>query len=158
LETRMVRAPRLRRARAVFSPASPAPMTMTGWSRRELKIFSGQFHGDGSDGDAAALDVGFGADLFGDVEGFLENLVQTAAGVLVPEGGVVGFFQLAEDFRFAQDHGIQAAGDLEEVFQAAGIGVAVESRRPTARAIGGSPAKNWRRRAAASRSGESITA
>ena len=103
--------------------------------------FFGQLNGDGTDGDAAALDVGFGADLFGDVEGFLENSVQAAAGVLVLEGRVVGFFQLAEDFRFAQDHGIQAAGDLEKVLQAAGVRRGSRFRRPAAPAIGGSQAK-----------------
>lgn len=77
-----------------------------------------EFDRDGGDGDAAALDVGLGADVFGDVEGALEGLVQAAAGVLVLEGEVVGFLELAEDFGFTEDHRVHAAGDLEEVLDA----------------------------------------
>jgi len=78
--------------------------------------------GGGHDGDAAALDVGRGADVLGDVEGALEGLVQPGAGVLVREGEFVGVLELAEDLGLADDHGVEAGGDLEEVMQAVGFG------------------------------------
>ncbi len=40
LETTMLRAPRDNKARAVFSPVSPAPMIITSRSLKVLKIFS----------------------------------------------------------------------------------------------------------------------
>ena len=64
--------------------------------------------------------------MFGDVEGALEGLVQPAAGVAVLEGEVVGLLELAEDFGLAQHHGIEAAGDLEQVLQALGFAQGVE--------------------------------
>jgi len=73
---------------------------MTWRSARELKIFSASSTATEPTEMLPALDVGLGADVFGDVEGLLERLVEAAAGMAVPEGEVVGLFQLAEDFRF----------------------------------------------------------
>ena len=114
----MLRAPRESRARAVFSLVSPAPMTITSRSLEPAEDLLGQFHRHRADGDAAALDVGFGADVLGDVKRALEGLVQPAAGVAVLERQVVGLLELAEDFGFAQHHRVQAAGDLEEMVHA----------------------------------------
>ena len=79
----MLFAPRESSARAVFSLVSPAPMTSTSRSASELKIFSASSTATEADGNAAALDVGFGADVLGDVERALKRLVQSRAGVSV---------------------------------------------------------------------------
>ena len=50
---------------------------------------------------------------------------QTRAAVL---GGGVGGLQLAEDLRFADDHGIEAGGDAEEMMDGLAAFVAVELR------------------------------
>jgi len=50
---------------------------------------------DRSDGNAAALDAGFGPDLLGDVEGALKGLVQPAAGVAVLQRQFVSPLELA---------------------------------------------------------------
>ena len=55
-----------------------------------------QLDRDRADGDAAALDVGFGADMLGDVERALEGLIEPAAGMAVFQREVVGFLELAE--------------------------------------------------------------
>ena len=34
------------------------------------------------------------------------------------QGQIVRFFQLTEDFRFSEDHGIEPAGDLEQMMNA----------------------------------------
>jgi len=64
------------------------------------------------------LNVGLGADVLGHVERALKRLVQADAGVLVLQGEVVSLLELAQDFRFSQHHGIEAARDFEEVTQA----------------------------------------
>src|SRR5688572_103941 len=56
--------------------------------------------------------------MLGDVEGALKGLVQAAAGMVVLERDIVGLLQLAEDFRLAEHHGVEAAGDLEQVLDA----------------------------------------
>ena len=66
--------------------------------------FLGQFHRGGHHGHAAALDVRLGADVLGHIERALKRLVQPRAGVLVREGYFVGGFELAENFRLADDH------------------------------------------------------
>ena len=78
----------------------------------------GQLHGGGHDRNAAALDVRFGADMFGHVESPLEGTVQTRAGGMVLQRDFVGLLELAEDLGLADDHGVQAAGDFEQVLQA----------------------------------------
>ncbi len=78
----------------------------------------GQFHRHRADRDAAALDVGCGADVLGDVERALEGLVQPPASMAGLEGEVVGLLKLAEDFRLPEHHRVQAARDFEQMVQA----------------------------------------
>ena len=78
--------------------------------------FLRKFHRDRTDGHAAPLNVGLGANLFGDIERLLKGLVQTAAGMFMLERKLVGLFELTENFRLAQDHRVESAGDLEQVF------------------------------------------
>ena len=66
-------------------------------------------------GDRVRADVGVRADLLGDGEGSLEELVQhrpQGAGVL---GGADGLLQLAKDLRLAEHHRLQAARNAERV-------------------------------------------
>ena len=41
-------------------------------------------------------------------------------------GGVIGVFDLSEDLRFADDHGIQGGGDAEEMLDRGAFGVLVD--------------------------------
>src|SRR2546430_14770272 len=68
--------------------------------------------------DAAALDVGPGADLFGNIERPLKRLVQSAAGMFVLQRQVVSLLKLPQDFGLTQPHGVDAAGDFEQMFDA----------------------------------------
>lgn len=77
--------------------------------------FFGEVDGDGADGGLAFLDGGGVADFFADGESALEEFVEGAAGGLGFEGGGVSFFDLAEDFGFAEDHGVEAGDDAAEV-------------------------------------------
>ena len=67
---------------------------------------------------AAALDVGPGADLFGNIERPLKRLVQSAAGLFVLQRQVVSPLKLPEDFGLTQHHRVDAAGDFEQMFDA----------------------------------------
>jgi hypothetical protein len=91
-----------------------------------IEHFFGEIDGHGGDGDAAALDLGFGANLFGDVERALEHAVQEPAGTAVLKGDIVGLLELTEDLGFAEHHGVESSGDSEEVFDALGFGAGVD--------------------------------
>ena len=77
--------------------------------------FFSEVHGDGSDGGRAARDGGFGTNLLGGLERALEELVQAGIDGSGIGGRCVGLFDLAENFGFAEDHGIETAGYAEEV-------------------------------------------
>lgn len=81
----------------------------------EVVDLFGEIDGDGTNGGGAALDGGFIADALADAEGVLEELIETAAGGSVFVGGFVGLLDLAEDLGLAEDHGVEAADDAEEV-------------------------------------------
>src|SRR5262249_49473156 len=97
---------------------------LTAVERREN--FLGKFHGDRADGDAAALNIRLRADLFGDVECFLKGLIEAAAAGTVFEREAVGFFKLAEDFSFAEHHGVEAGSDFEKMFEAVRLGKSIK--------------------------------
>ena len=63
----------------------------------------------------SALNAGFGANLFRDLKGLLEGLIEFTACMFVLECDLVGLLELAKDFRFTQHHGIKSAGDAEQV-------------------------------------------
>ncbi len=104
-----LRAPRESSARAAFS-----------------LVALRQFHGHRCDRHAAALDLGLGADVLGDVEGFLEGLVQHAAGVVVFEREMIRLLQLPEYFGLAQHHRVEAASHPEQMFDAVRLGKGVD--------------------------------
>ncbi len=70
-----------------------------------------------------------GADLFGRLQGGLEQPVGEASGELGLLGGEVGLLDLARDLRFPDHHGIEAAGDGEKVLDGFGPFLEVEVRR-----------------------------
>ena len=86
----------------------------------------GEVHRHGTDRDVTALDAGVSANVFGNVEGALEGLVQRATGVARLQRDVIGFLHLAENLGFTQHHRVQAAGHAEEVFEALGLAAGVE--------------------------------
>lgn len=90
------------------------------------KDFLGEIDGDGADGGLAALDVGAVADAFADAEGLLEEFVEDAGGGAGLVGGLVGFFNLAKDFGFTEDHGVDAGDDTAEVAGGGGALVVVK--------------------------------
>src|SRR5690242_13510228 len=79
-----------------------------------------EFYSDAAHGCRAATNDGPGADLFGDLEGALEQAIGDATREFGVMGGLVGLLDLASDFGFAQDHRIEAARDREEVFSGCG--------------------------------------
>ena len=75
----------------------------------------GEFDAGGGNGDVVGADGGAVADLFGDGETLLEEAFEDAAdGARLP-GEAVGLLDLPEDLRFAEDEGVEAAGDAVDV-------------------------------------------
>ncbi len=75
----------------------------------------GEVEGGGDDGGRGGVDVGLGVDALPDAQGLLEELVEVAADLVGLARGVVGVAELAEDLRFAGDHGVESGGDAEGV-------------------------------------------
>ena len=73
----------------------------------------GQAHGRSGHADAVAADLGRGPDLFGDRERTLEQLMQGGAEGAGFFGRPHGALHLAEDLRFAQNHGVETGGHAE---------------------------------------------
>ena len=88
--------------------------------------FFGQIDGHVADGGRSFLDRGFGADFFADAKGALEDAIEHGSGRPGFQRGLVGLFDLAEDFRFADHHGIQPADDATEVLGGGGFFFAVK--------------------------------
>jgi len=86
----------------------------------EVKIFSASYTATEPTDTLRGWDAGFGADVLGTLKAFLKGFVQPAAGVPCCSAMVVGFFQLPEDFCFAQHHRIEAAATFEKMFEAVG--------------------------------------
>ena len=86
--------------------------------------FLRQLHRHVADRGGAFLDRCLRADFFSDAEDFLEKFVQDRTGGSGFVRGLVGLLHLAEDFRLAEQHGVQPADDLAEMPR--GIGLAVE--------------------------------
>ena len=88
--------------------------------------------------------MGFGADLFGDGEGALEERFEVSGDGAYFAGDGVGLFDLAEDLGLADDHAVERAGDAEEV--ADGFALA-DTRRGVAGCRWRRTAKySWRKR------------
>ena len=60
-------------------------------------------------------DLGLGADALGDGEGALEERLEGGGDGADFAGDGVGVFDLAEDLRLADDHGVERGGDAEEM-------------------------------------------
>ena len=91
--------------------------------------FAGQFDGDRGDGDGVGADGGFGADALGCGEGGLEEMFELAGDGASGAGDGKSVFDLAENLRFADDHGVEAGGDAEEMANGLLIAVLVDVRR-----------------------------
>ena len=82
------------------------------------KRLPNQIHGDGRHAGLAVAQGGFGADAFGDaMKAMVEQAVQKRwpGGRPCSVGGFVGGLELIDDLIFAQDHGIKAADDAEDM-------------------------------------------
>jgi hypothetical protein len=64
------------------------------------------------------LNAGFSANLLRDIERVLKCFVETRTGMFVLKSKLVRLLKLAQDFSFAEDHGVKAAGDFEKMFEA----------------------------------------
>jgi len=110
-------AARNQRARSLFARVARADDQHLAVAKAAENLFR-QLHGDRPDGDAAALDVGLGADVFGDVEGALKGPVEPGAGMAMLAGQLIRLFKLAQNLRFPEHHRIQPAGHAEKMLDA----------------------------------------
>ena len=89
---------------------------------------AGEIDGDRCDGDRGAADLGLGADALGHREGALQERFQRGGdGAGLARDGV-GLLDLAEDLRLADDHGVERAGDAEEMADGLALAELVEVR------------------------------
>ena len=87
----------------------------TEWPLSGPKDFARQFHGGVTHGDGHLADARFGANALGDAERAGHYLIeQSADGAFGLRDGV-GAFQLTENLRFADDHGVQTGGDAKQM-------------------------------------------
>lgn len=77
--------------------------------------FLGEVDGDAADRGLAFLDAGGVADFLADGEGALKEAVEDATSDASFESGGVALLDLAKDFGFAEDHGVEPADDAAEV-------------------------------------------
>ena len=99
-----------------------------GLAFERVEDLAGEIDGDRGDGDGAGADLGFGADLFGDGEGALEEAFEGGGDGADLAGDGVGLFDLAEDLRLADDHAVERAGDAEEMADGFALAELVEVR------------------------------
>ena len=77
--------------------------------------FFGQFDRDRRNRNRRGSDCSLAAHALGDGKGAAEKLIELSANRADRARGRVGFFYLAENLRFADDHRIQARGHAEEM-------------------------------------------
>ena len=77
------------------------------------KNFLGEFYSSGSNRHGARAEFGFRAHALPYFKGGLEHAIEYRAGGALLVREAVGFADLAEDFGFAEQHGIEARGDAE---------------------------------------------
>ena len=97
-----------------------------GLAAQAAEDLAGEVDGDGGDGDGGAADLGLGADALGDREGALEERFERGGDGADLAGDGVGLLDLAEDLRLADDHGVERAGDAEEMADGLAIAELVE--------------------------------
>ena len=99
-----------------------------GLAAQAAEDLAGEIDGDGCDGDGRAADLGLRADALGHREGALEERFERGGdGPDLTRHGV-GLFDLAEDLRLSDDHGIERAGDAEEMADGLALAELVEVR------------------------------
>ena len=82
-----------------------------------VKNFFGQFHGHAAHRGRAAADARFRAHQLGHLQRRLERPVQALARELRRLGGLIGVFDLARNFGFADHQRVQPAGHREKVLR-----------------------------------------
>ena len=99
-----------------------------GLAAQAAEYLAREIDGDRCDGDGGAADAGLGADALGDREGALEEWFERGGdGPGLTRDGV-GLLDLAEDLRLADDHGVERAGDAEEMADGLALAELVEVR------------------------------
>jgi hypothetical protein len=93
----------------------------------------GQLDGGGTDAHGSLADGGLGAHALADLERVPEQPVEDHGRAAAVAGHLVGGLELGDDLRLADDHGVEARGDAEEVGDGAVAGVAVQRRLELAR-------------------------
>ena len=86
----------------------------------------GEFYAGGGDGHGAHAELRFGADALADFERALEKAIENGAGCALFVRGFVGVAHLAEDFGFAEEHGVESGGDAEEMTDGVAVVVVIE--------------------------------
>ena len=86
----------------------------------------GELYAGGGDGHGAGAEFRFGADALADFERALKQAIEDRAGGALFVGEAIGFADLAEDFGFAEQHGVESAGDAEEMANGGAIVVMIE--------------------------------
>jgi hypothetical protein len=96
----------------------------------------GELDAGGGDGHRASAQFGLGADAFTGFKRALEEAVEHGAGGAVFVGETIGFANLAEDFGFAEEEGVQTGGNAEKMADGSAIVVLVEDAVENIRANG----------------------
>src|SRR5262249_18505023 len=76
-----------------------------------------------------AADLGFGADALRDREGALQERIERRADGTDFTRDVPGLFDLAEDLRFTDNHGVERGSDAEEMANGLALAQSIEVRR-----------------------------
>ena len=80
-----------------------------------VEDLAGELDGGRADGQATAADVGVGPRLLANLQGALEQFVDEHTRRSAPLGDFQGATHLTQDLRFADDEGIDAAGDAKQM-------------------------------------------
>src|SRR5579862_4685472 len=86
----------------------------------------GEFDAGGRDGHGTSAEFRFGANALADFESALEHAVEHRAGGAGLVGEAIGFADLAKNFGFAEDHGIEPGSHAEKVTDGVAIVMMVE--------------------------------
>ena len=100
-----------------------------GAALKRAEDFAGEIDGHGCDGDGVGADAGFAARFFCGGERALQQVIELRGDGSGGAGHGEGFFDLAENLRLADNHGIEARGHAEEMADGIFIAVLVEVRR-----------------------------
>ena len=120
---------RSRSCETTCSLIMPAPRTRAVRSLQFAEDALGEFDSSGRDGHGASAEFGFGADAFADFERALEKAIEYRAGGTVFVSDAIGFANLAEDFGFAEHHGIETGSDAKQMANGVAIVVVIERGR-----------------------------